>query len=202
MAAIGAVSVFPTPSPSPSDTPTKSGTVVVQATPVGPDGRLLPGYRVSRHLSGATCRTRMHHSETGNAYSCHVRYGFDPCWLTAQRSYVVCLAAPYHRKVTRLRVARFVNKGGLGKPATMPWGLLLSTGARTTLIPGKFGTAGGKAIHYSLDSRYKTVLVGPIDKSGPVWRIRKARNNGRFQFKVTGWVNIKKAWFGAPTRLH
>ena len=50
MAAIGAVSVFPTPSPSPSDTPAKSGTVVVQATLGGPDGHLLPGYRLSRQL--------------------------------------------------------------------------------------------------------------------------------------------------------
>ena len=177
-----------------------SATVVEPTAPVGPEGTLRPGYKVVRNERGATCKS--HSPVTGNAYSCHVRYGYDPCWLTAKHGYVVCLSSPYARKVTRLHVARFVNKGGLGKPASLPWGLLLSTGARTTLIPGKFGTAGGKAIHYTLDSRYKTVLVGPIDKSGPVWRIRKARNNGRFRFKITGWIDISKAWVGEPSQLH
>jgi hypothetical protein len=175
-----------------------TATAVVQTSPVGPSGHLLPGYRVARHYSGATCKS--HSPETGNAYSCHVRFGYDPCWLTAKRAYVVCLSQPYDRKVTRLHVARYVNAGGLGKPKAMPWGMQLANGVNTTLIPGDFGMVSGKQIYYSYDA-FKRVLVGPIDKSGPVWRIQVAKTTGKFQFKVFGWIDIKKVWFGEPTRL-
>ncbi|HEX3708189.1 MAG TPA: hypothetical protein VHV76_16305, partial [Mycobacteriales bacterium] len=139
---------------------TVTATVVEQTSPVGPSGHLRPGYRVTRNMSGATCKS--HSPETGDAYSCHVRYGFDPCWLSAKHGYVICLAQAYDRKVTRLHVARFVNAGGLGKAKPMPWGLQLANGVNTTLIPGTFGEVSGKAIHYSYN-QFKTVLVGPID---------------------------------------
>jgi hypothetical protein len=174
------------------------GTVIENVSPVGTNGYLAPGYRVAHTLGGATCRS--HSPTTGNAYSCHVRFGYDPCWATANRPYVVCLSAPYYKSVTKLRVARFVNGRGLGRPAGLPWGLLLANGHRTTLIPGTFGTVSGQNIHYSYDD-FRTVLVGPIDKSGSVWRIREAKNVGRFRFKLIGWANIKKAWAGAPTTL-
>ncbi|HEX3897949.1 MAG TPA: hypothetical protein VHW74_02165 [Mycobacteriales bacterium] len=174
------------------------GTVVANVSPVGANGYLAAGYQVSHTLAGATCRS--HSPTTGNAYSCHVRFGYDPCWATANRPYVVCLSAPYSKSVTKLRVARFVNAGGLGQPAGLPWGLLLANGHRTTLIPGNFGTVSGQNIHYSYDD-FRTVLVGPIDKSGAVWRIREAKNDGRFRFKLSGWANIEKAWVGDPTTL-
>ncbi|HVW80827.1 MAG TPA: hypothetical protein VHB69_07820 [Mycobacteriales bacterium] len=173
-------------------------TVVEEVSPIGPGGYLATGYRVAHRLSGATCRPRS--SVTGNAYSCHVRFGYDPCWVSANKPDVLCLAAPYDKTVTQLRVARFVRSGGLGKPAGLPWGLLLANGERTTLIPGTFGVVHGQKIHYSYND-FRTVLVGPIDKSGPVWRIRVARNTGRFRFKITGWASIRKAWVGAPSRL-
>jgi hypothetical protein len=173
-------------------------TVVVQVSPVGPSGYLQPGYRVVHTYGGATCKSRSF--ETGNAYSCHVRVGYDPCWVTATRSNVVCLSSPYSHSVTRLRVARYVNAGGLGAAAGLPWGLLLANGARSTLIPGNFGTVGSYQIHYSYNE-FKTVLVGPIDKTGAVWRIRKARNVGRFHFKLDGWADIKKTWVGEASTL-
>lgn len=173
-------------------------TVIEQVTPVGPGGFLAPGYKVTHTLGGATCKS--HSPVTGNAYSCHVRFGYDPCWVTNNKPYVVCLTSPYYRRVTKLRVAVFVNRDGLGSPAAYPWGLQLSNGTRTTLIPGNFGTVGKYQIHYSYNE-FRTVLVGPIDKSGPVWRIRQAKNTGRFRFKVTGWATITKAWFGAATTI-
>jgi hypothetical protein len=173
-------------------------TVVEEVSPVGPSGYLAPGFRVTHTYGGATCRS--HSLVTGNAYSCHVRFGYDPCWATANRPYVVCLSSPYYKSVTKLRVARFVNSGGLGQPAGLPWGLLLASGKRTTLIPGTFGVVSGQNIHYSYND-FRTVLVGPIDKSGAVWRIREAKNVGRFRFKLGGWANIKKAWVGAPSTL-
>ena len=108
---------------------------------------------------------------------------------------------PYSRKVTRLHVTRgFHNKGGLGEAKKLPWGLLLSNGVKTTVIPGNFGDVQGMKINYSYN-QFKTVLYGPPDKSQPLWRIRKARDTGSFHFKPEGWVTIDKAWFGAPTRL-
>ena len=178
---------------------TVTATVVEHTSPVGPSGHLLPGYQVNHNYRGATCKS--HSDEVGDAYACHLKFGYDPCWVTAKHSYVVCLSEPYAHKVARLHVVRFVNKGGLGKPKPLPWGLLLANGKRTTLLPGSFGTAGGEQIHYTLDSRYQTVLAGPIDKSGPVWRIRLAKNNGRFQFKLAGWIDIDKAWIAEPSRL-
>jgi hypothetical protein len=177
---------------------TAASTLIVQTSPVGPSGHLLPGYRVAKHLSGATCRS--HSRVTGNAYSCHVHFGYDPCWLTAKKAYVVCLPQPYGRKITKLRVARYVNAGGLGNPKPLPWGLQLANGVNTTLMLPGFGTVSGQEINYSFND-FKTVLVGSIDKSAPVWRVREARNVGRFRFKLAGWINIKKAWVGSPTRL-
>jgi hypothetical protein len=68
------------------------------------------------------------------------------------------------------------------------------------VIPGDFGDVQGKKINYSYNN-FKTVLYGQPDKSEPLWRIRKARDDGRFHFKPAGWVTINKAWFGAPTNL-
>jgi hypothetical protein len=198
IAACTAVAIATLVTPTLSVAAPSGATVVVQTSPVGPSGHLLPGYRVARHLSGATCKS--HSPETGNAYSCHVQFGYDPCWLTAKRAYVVCLSQPYDRKVVRLHVARYVNAGGLGGAKAFPWGLRLANGVNTTLIPGDFGMVSGQQIRYSFDA-FKRVLVGPIDKTGPVWRIREARNTGGFRFKLAGWININKAWVGAPTRL-
>lgn len=185
--------------PSAVARPAASGqTVVEQVSPVGPNGYLQAGYHVVNRLGGATCKT--HSPVTGNAYTCHVRFGFDPCWVTANHDFAMCMSSPYDKAVTRLRVARYLNKGGLGAPAGLPWGLLLANGSRTTLIPGKFGTVSGYNIHYSYNE-FRTVLVGPIDKHAAIWRIRKARNVGRFRFKLDGWANITKAWFGAPSTL-
>ncbi|HWA65268.1 MAG TPA: hypothetical protein VG899_02730 [Mycobacteriales bacterium] len=186
------------PTGAATERPASRATVIEQVSPVGAGGYVASGYHVVRTLGGATCRS--HSPTTGNAYSCHVRFGYDPCWVTATHPYVVCLSAPYDKSLTRLRVARWVNAGGLGKPAGLPWGLLLANGHRTTLIPGNFGTVNGQNIHYSYDD-FRTVLVGPIDKSGEAWRIRVAKNDGRFRFKLTGWATITKAWVGAPTTL-
>ncbi|HVT64373.1 MAG TPA: hypothetical protein VHD81_04410 [Mycobacteriales bacterium] len=175
-----------------------SMTTVVTTAPVDGDGHLLPGYRVVKHDSGAKCSS--HSAVTGNAYKCVTHFPYDPCWLSGNHSYVDCLASPYSRRVTRLHVTRgYHNKGGLGAAKKLPWGLLLTNGVKTTLIAG-IGKVDGKKIHYSYN-KFRTVLVGNPDKSGPLWRIQKARDVGGFHFKIVGWVTISKAWFGAPTEL-
>lgn len=189
----------PSGSAAPSVTAARSATRVVMASPVGPAGHLLPGYRVAKRLPGGMCKPTS--TVTGNAYRCVVRFTYDPCWLTAKHAYVVCLTSPYQRKVTRIHVTRgYHNAGGLGDPVRIPWGLQLANGVKTTRIGGDFGKVRGQRINYSYND-FKVVLYGRPDKSQPVWRIRKARDAGGFRFKPAGWVAIKKAWFGSPTRL-
>ncbi|HVT22391.1 MAG TPA: hypothetical protein VHE57_13500 [Mycobacteriales bacterium] len=175
-----------------------AATQVLTVSPVSDNGHLLPGYKVVKRLPGAKCTPRS--VVTGNAYKCVSHFTYDPCWLTAKHGYVDCLASPYQRKVTRLHVTRGYNKGGPGAAKKLPWGLRLTTGVKTTVIPGKFGEVQGRKINYSYHN-FQTVLYGPIDKSEPLWRIRRARDDGRFHFKPAGWVTIARAWFGAPTRL-
>lgn len=169
------------------------------AAPVDDNGHLLPGYKVVKHQPGAKCTP--HSTFTGNAYKCVTHFTYDPCWLSGNHDFVDCVASPYSRKVTRLRVTRgYHNRGGLGAAKKLPWGLLLTNGVKTTVIPGDFGSVQGQKINYSYNN-FKTVLYGPPDKSGSVWRIKRARDNGRFHFKPAGWVTISKAWYGAPTKL-
>jgi hypothetical protein len=184
------------PAPAPAG---PSKTAVVMTAPVDEAGHLQPGYKVVKHLPGAKCTP--HSTITGDAYKCVSHFTYDPCWLSGNPAFVDCLPSPYSRKVTRLHVTRgFHNKGGRGAPKKLPWGLLLANGVKTTVIPGDFGEVQHKKISYSYDS-FKTVLYGAPDKSGPLWRIRRARDDGHFNFKPAGWVTISKAWFGAPTRL-
>lgn len=187
-------SVVAVPESAPAST---NATVAEMVSPVGPSGYLQPGYHVVKRLGLAACAPNS--AETGNAYRCQVKFGYDPCWVMANKAYVACLSAPYDKAVTRLHVGRYQNKGGLGQPVALPWGLQLVNGVRTTFLP-HFGKVGKYPIHYSYDE-FKTVLVGPIDKSNPVWRIRKAKDTGQFHFKVVGWVYIQKAWIGEPTKL-
>jgi hypothetical protein len=188
---------FGLPASAPAAAPAE--TKVVMTSPVDATGHLLPGYKVVKRLPGAKCTPRS--TVTGNAYKCVSHFTYDPCWLSGKHAYVVCLASPYEHRVTRLHVTRgYHNKGGLRHSKPLPWGLRLDNGVKTTVIPGDFGEVNGKRINYSYNN-FKTVLYGPPDKSEPVWRIRRARDNGRFHFKPDGWVTISKAWFGEATRL-
>ncbi|HWC35326.1 MAG TPA: hypothetical protein VG650_10910 [Mycobacteriales bacterium] len=195
-AAIGGLAV---PALTPTAAAGPATTAVVMTSPVGPHGQLQPGYRVVKHYTGAKCTP--HSAVTGNAYKCVAHFGYDPCWLSGKHAYVDCISSPYSRQVTRLHVTRgYHNKGGVGRAASLPWGLQLANGVKTTRIPGNFGTVQGQRINYSYD-QFKVVLVGKPDKTGSLWRIRKARETGGFHYKIVGWVTITKAWFGAPTRL-
>jgi hypothetical protein len=194
LAGLGSAIVTPAPAAA-----APAQTRVVMTAPVDAHGHLLPGYKVVKRLPGAKCRP--HSTITGDAYKCVSHFTYDPCWLSGNDAFVDCLASPYSRKVTRLHVTRgYHNKGGLGEPKKMPWGLLLANGVKATVIPGDFGEVRGQKINYSYHN-FKTVLYGAPDKSQPLWRIRKARDDGRFHFKPAGWVTINKAWVGAPTRL-
>ncbi|HVV77001.1 MAG TPA: hypothetical protein VHC43_13290 [Mycobacteriales bacterium] len=176
-----------------------AATQVVTTAPVDANGHLLPGYRVVKHIPGAKCTPRS--VVTGNAYKCVSHFTYDPCWLSGNRAYVDCITSPYSRRITRLHVTRgYHNRGGLGAAKKLPWGLQLTNGVKTTLIPGDFGDVHGLKIHYSYNN-FKVVLVGNPDKSGSLWRIQKAKDVGGFHYKVVGWVTISKAWYGAPTHL-
>jgi len=194
LAGLAGAIVAPTPAPAAT-----AETRVMMTAPVDADGHLQPGYKVVKRLPGAKCTP--HSTITGDAYKCVSHFTYDPCWVSGNHAFVDCLASPYSRRVTRLHVTRgYHNRGGLGHPKRLPWGLLLANGVKTTVIPGDFGQVQGQKINYSYDN-FTTVLYGPPDKSQPLWRVRKARDDGRFHFKPAGWVTISKAWIGAPTRL-
>jgi hypothetical protein len=175
-----------------------SRTTVLHVSPVTAGGQLRAGYTVTQHRSHAHCSTGS--EATGNAYRCFAGNGvFDPCWVTANKAFVDCLAAPYGHKVARLHVARpYDNAGGLGSAAALPWGLQVRGGTRATLLQGATDVVHGKRINYSLKG-FSRVLIGNVNKKHAIWRIQEAHRSAG-HYHVTGWVELSKAWFGQRSR--
>jgi hypothetical protein len=188
------------PSDSPHHVSAAAPTVVQHVRPVGKSGNLLPGYLSANSRSGAHCSSGS--EAIGNAaYRCIAHdLVYDPCWVTANRTFVDCLPHPWSFNVTQLHVTKGYNNVGLSSHvATIPWGLELTNGVLCGLVQGATGTVGAKRISYTCQ-HVKYVLVGKVDKVHSAWRIHKARSTGGGHYKLDGWVTISKAWLGKPSR--
>lgn len=170
-------------------------TQVRHVRPVTATGELRAGYTITHRHGGARCATGS--ETTGNAYRCFADFIYDPCWVTANTSFVICLERPYSHRVARLRVRKYDNTGGLGSPSRLPWGVQVGL-HRATLIEGASGIVAGKRINYALKG-LSVVLIGRVDKTHPIWRAREARRtNGHY--RVIGWVDLRTAWVGLRSR--
>ena len=171
-------------------------TSVTRVSPVDAHGHLRTAYKVTRSLGAAQCLSGS--EATGNAYRCFAgNYVVDPCWVMSNHAYVACLSAPWSRSVWRLHVTRGYQDFGVGPgAANYPWGTTLTNGWHCDWLQGASGFVGSYRISYGCTGHPSYALVGSVDKSHAVWRIRLAHDTGGYHFRIVGWTNIARAWFG------
>jgi hypothetical protein len=165
-------------------------TRAVRVSPVDASGHLRSGYRVA-HRARAACQPGS--EAVPGAYRCFGNDNLirDPCWR-ASAHVAFCLAAPWQRRVTRLRV-----HGGFGAPlggrASLPWGVRLRDGERCVLMQGASDVIRGKRVNYGCSRT--SFLIGRPDRGHAAWRIQRARlRAGRF---VAGArATIATAYYG------
>jgi hypothetical protein len=184
---------------TPSRTVSAAPTVIEHVRPVGPGGGLLAGYTSTHSHTGASCEAGS--EATGDAYRCFAGNGvYDPCWVMSNRVFVVCMSAPWSFKAVLLHVTKgYDNTGRTSKAAKYPWGVELTNGQLCQWIQGASGTVRGRRISY-VCQRVTYALVGNVDRHHKAWRIRKARRTSGGHYKLAGWVDISKAYFGKPSR--
>lgn len=177
----------------------KPATTRVEAGPVTSTGAVRPGLTVKATLGGATCTAAS--EAVGAGYRCFADHGvYDPCWAETtnpSRPSVLCLLAPWARKVTRLLSAQPLEPLPPGDPGfdAFPWGLTLADGNQCVLAQGAHDQFNGRVVDYTCDRRVY-VLRG-LDRRQALWRAQTARNTG------TGYsrgptVTITRAWYGQP----
>ena len=184
---------------------TSSPTVVRPVSPVDANGTLKPAYEIKHHYGGARCQSGS--AMTGTAYRCFTPRApqgvFDPCWVTETRDHVICLSVPWRKKnAVELHVTDGYDDTDGFQPASRPWGLRVDLPRRCLLHPVAVENAQGHAIHYYCNKH--TALAGPIDRSGPRWRVRAYRNTTPHAvqptYKWIGWAHVVTAWRGEPAR--
>jgi hypothetical protein len=172
-------------------------TVVRHVRPVGAAGRLSAGYTVA-HSHKGHCEAGS--EETRDAYRCFAgNRVYDPCWVTSNTAFVVCLGHPWSFTAVSIHVSHYDNSGYSKKIASIPWGVQLGDGQLCGLLAGATSLVHGKRVNYGCQ-HVKLVLIGNVDKHRKVWRIRKARQTKGGHYKLTGWADVSKAWFGKPSR--
>jgi hypothetical protein len=174
-------------------------TATLHVAPVGHRGHLRSGYRVVDRVGGASC---IYGSEpVGHAYRC---FGgdsgvYDPCWVqNTRKPNVLCLGTPWLHRVVQLHVTRgFNDSAGTIGSRFGPWAMRTVSDHRCYFSQGATGTVNGFRLNYGCGG--KITLVGDVDKSQPVWRIRKAIYVGNYHYAMDGWVNLSKTWYGKAT---
>lgn len=184
---------------------TSTPTVVRHVSPVDASGALKPAYEIKHHYSGARCQSGS--AMTGAAYRCFTPRApqgvLDPCWVTESSDYVICLSVPWRKKnAVELHVTDGYDDTDGFFRASRPWGLRLDLPRRCLLHPVAVENAQGRPIHYYCNKH--TALAGPLDRSGPRWRVRAYRNTTPHAvqptYKWIGWAHVVTAWRGEPSR--
>lgn len=182
-----------------------SPTVVQQVGPVDSAGVLKPGYEIRHRYGDARCQSGS--ALTGTAYRCSTARApqgvFDPCWVTDTSDRVICLTVPWRRhNAVELTVSGGYDDSDGFHHEPRPWGLRVDLPRRCLLHPAAVDYAQGHAVHYYCNKH--TVLAGPLDRSGPRWRIRAYLNTTPHGLQATyqriGWVHALTAWRGERSR--
>jgi len=180
-------------------------TAVRQVSPVDANGVLKPGYAIKHHYTGARCQSGS--TMTGNAYRCFTSRApqgvLDPCWVTDTSEEVICLAVPWRKHdAIEVDVTDGYDDADGFHHQPRPWGLRVDIPRRCLLHPVAVESARGHPIHYYCNKH--TALAGPLDRSGPRWRIRAYRNTTPHAvqptYKRIGWVQVLTAWRGEKSR--
>lgn len=178
-------------------------TVVVDESPVDAQGQLQPGFHVDHRYGAASCNSG---SElTGTAYRCFTSQSrqsiYDPCWVTANDTVVVCQDRPWEHSLVQLRVTHGYDDSAGFSHVSQPWGIQLARGPRCLHIVGATETLYGHPITYNCTKR--TALTNRPDRTHSQWRIRAYRlvgHGSHRHWRSLGRQPIATAWRGAPSR--
>jgi hypothetical protein len=209
--------VTPTPTPTQTQTPppdTQPTTDLSDVSPVDSSGDLRPGYSVTRRLGGGECSFGS--DAVGSAYRCFTRNDLlDPCWVTSNLTSVDCLLEGWEHTVVHVTVSKGFSNVGFTKQTYsgfVPWGIQLTDGKRCGITEGavdfvgKSGQvtdSGGRRVNYYCENSLKMALVGNVDVSRSLWRIRRYQVVGsyssKYHYRSDGWAKISRAWYALPT---
>lgn len=163
-------------------------------------GAPVEGYRVTSPASDASCEPGS--EAIGEGYRCSAgNYLYDPCWAEkAATLTVLCLAEPWLRTVTELRL----NSALLAIPredggSAEPWGLQLADGSRCLLAQGAHNAFDGTVLDYYCTSGGLALLRG-LNRTRATWTARSVVDA---QGKLSGGPTqkIEIAWYGSPVRF-
>jgi hypothetical protein len=179
-----------------------AATSTVHVRPLDASGRLKPGYHVAHRFGRTSCF--LGGIADGAAYRCFAGNNaiLDPCWRESATSlYLDCLVTPWRHAVVRLHATKGIDDSGGALHNARPWAVRLHDGTRCVGSQGAAGAVGGLGISFFC-LHTTTVLVGDIDRSGSVWRIRVARtSDGGRHYRLGSPHRISRAYVGEPS-LH
>jgi hypothetical protein len=137
-------------------------------------GQLAAGYRVAAEHKGS-CFTSSLAVDGTDAWRCTAGNEIlDPCFQPPRGDGpLVCLADPWSREVTRLRLTRALPKAtpvDAGKP--MPWAVETSGDLRCTKLTGATDEIDGQRVSYGCTDH--SVLVGDVDDGSDQWTILRS----------------------------
>jgi hypothetical protein len=174
--------------------PAAGATLAVRYSPFAPTGALAAGLRAAP-MRGGACSTGSFVVADPVAFRCSAADRiYDPCYADLVTSLVagptvVCVRAPWARRVLRLRIGAPPDPRLRAAPGTPPWALRLASGRRCLFVQGARPRVRGRRLDYVCDGR--RVLFGLPDRRAATWRIRQARNaRGRALRRVA----IAVAW--------
>jgi hypothetical protein len=112
----------------------------------------------------------------------------DPCYwdLYSTRERVVCVAAPWKRKVVVLRSS---SPGDEYTSKRRPWALILTSGRRCRFVTGATTVVHGRRLNYFCTG--KRYLFGYPDRRPRFWKVRQARDPQGAGMKK---VRVRRAW--------
>jgi hypothetical protein len=204
LAVLGAAAVGGTPLASASDsvasTPAASSptTIVTKVSPVDSTGNLLTTYRISHRYSIGNCESGS--SYTGAAYRCAAPQTpqgvLDPCWVTSNAAYVLCLTEPWSHKATRLHVTGGYDNSAALTPVHFAWGVELPHQVHCLRNSAGVAVVAGQPITFYCTKR--TVIVGALQRGSVTWRARTYRRTktSPHHYVSPSRQPVSTAWFG------
>jgi hypothetical protein len=171
----------------------------VHVSPVGADGSLVRGFRMTQTVADASCEAGS--EAIGRAYRCFAGNSlYDPCWAArAAAPTVLCLPFPWSVSYIRLEVGAPLSAIPAEPGTNEPWGVELATGQRCVLLQGAHSLFAGRVIDYYCNAGLS--LLRGFSKTAPVWRVASVTGAAGKQAHGPR-EQIRIAWFGSPDRYY
>ena len=169
-------------------------TRVIRISPVTREGHLSHGFHVTHRDGRATCWTQS--IAVAHAFRCMNGRSsiLDPCWVQRVTGHwVICLEAPWERKVVRLHVTKGFAHLPRGERHPEPWAMTTMSGVHCVQSQGASDEVGKYGISYPCDRR-RALLAEPDRRVQP-WTMHQAKQ-AHNHWRLAGEVRIARAFYG------